>query len=338
MITSYMQYLMENREIPGAVVLVHAKGERKYFKAFGGYQARDGNSKKMTTSTWFDAASLTKVMATLPAALYLINQEKLNLHAPVQHYIPEFTFKPITIYHLLTHTAGLSADLSHKSRWHKRNVFHEVLASKLVTQPGDTVKYTDLGMILLGKVIERITAKPLNHLVETELYPPWNMPDTTYLLTEKKKAETASTEWDNGQFLQGEVHDEKAFQMGGVSGNAGLFTTAEDVEAYGLKWLYPGTQAVIAPSLLKGASQEHKQGRGLGWEVWNSKGPPPSCGEHWPEGSFGHTGFTGTSLWINPKDEIITVFLTNVVHYGRSHNLKTIRKELHSHVHQCFAK
>ncbi len=333
-----MHHLVENREVPGAVVLVNVKGERKYFEAFGGYQARDGTSRKTTTSTWFDAASLTKVMATLPAALYLINREKLALHAPVQHYIPEFTFKSITIYHLLTHTAGLSADLSHKSRWHKRNIFHELLASTLVTKPGETVKYTDLGMILLGKVIERVTAKPLNDLVETELYPRWNMPNTTYLLTEKQKMETASTEWDNGQYLQGEVHDEKAFQMGGVSGNAGLFTTAEDMEAYGLKWLYPDSQAVIDPYLLKGACQEHKQGRGLGWEVWNRIGDPPSCGEHWPPGSFGHTGFTGTSLWINPKDEIITVLLTNVVHYGRNHNLKTIRKELHSHVHQCFAK
>ncbi|MFG6119248.1 serine hydrolase domain-containing protein [Thalassobacillus sp. B23F22_16] len=338
MITTYLNQLAADREVPGGVVIVNVKGERRYFEAFGSYQARDGTPQTITRSTRFDAASLTKVMATLPAALFLIDRQEMNPEAPVNHYIPEFHFKPITIYHLLTHTAGLSADLTYKSRWQKRHVFHEVLTSKLTTKPGTTVKYTDLGMILLGRVIERITGQPLDEFAAAQLFEPWGMPNTTYRLTEAQKAEAAATEWDSGQYLQGEVHDEKAFQMGGVSGNAGLFTTAEDVEAYGLKWLYPEQQQVIAPSLLRDASNEQEPGRGLGWEVWNGKGMPLSCGNEWPAGSFGHTGFTGTSLWIDPHNEIVTVFLTNVVHYGRNHNLKEIRKQLHSLVHQCFTK
>lgn len=334
--SSYVKQLVESGDLPGAVLYVSQNKNVKCFQAFGSYMDQSHLKQPIYQHTLFDVASLTKVMATLPSVLYLVSKNELNLTDSIQTYLPDFKYPHISIEQLLLHTSGLQADLPFVDRLQERDVLKEIYATNLVYTPGEKTVYSDLGMILLGKVVEKVAGEPLDTFVKRHIFNPWGLGQTTYLLPRELKGLAASTEKYNDHFIQGEVHDEKAFQLGGVSGSAGLFSTVMDIATFSNYWLYPEEQEVIPAKFLHQAVIHRQHNRGLGFEVWSGIGESLSCGDKWAVRSFGHTGFTGTSLWIDPIEKLIVVFLTNAVHFGRNTNIKGIRKQLHSLIYSSL--
>jgi CubicO group peptidase (beta-lactamase class C family) len=321
---------VRERQIPGGVVSVAVSNRFRFHKAFGSYT--DGAAEKtIVLDTLFDLASLTKVVATLPAVLALAAKGKLGLEDRVRAHMPEFVHDKVTIRHLLTHSSGLPADLPAAPRSARgRQVMDEILRQELLHPPGTRVVYSDLGMILLGEIIARVSGEPLDRYVRKAVFEPLGMNSVTFNPDVSLKSRIAATELVDGAYIVGEVHDEKCFHLGGVSGSAGLFGTAEELVKYADLWLYPDKYGIIPPAYIRAALHEPFQNRGLGWEVLDDPGSIPySCGSLWPKGSFGHTGFTGTSLWIDPAHELIVVFLTNAVHFGRNNPLRHLRRKLH---------
>jgi serine-type D-Ala-D-Ala carboxypeptidase len=336
MFLHYLNNLVETGQLPGAVLYISKRNETKLFKSFGTFVSSNNSKQQISQNTFFDLASLTKVMATLPSILYLVSRNELNLDDSVHSFLPDFQYRDISVRHLLHHVSGLPADLPYQDRFAKRDVITDILHTELVFKPGSKTLYSDLGMILLGNIIEKVGNQRLEGFAKDHIFKPWGLRDTTYLLPDEKKLYAASTEWYHDHFIQGEVHDEKAFQLNGVSGSAGLFSTARDVGTFASNWLYPEQQNIIAPEWMKKAITHHQHNRGLGFEVWSGDGESLSCGKHWPIGSFGHTGFTGTSVWVDPAHELVVVFLSNAVHYGRNTEIKSIRKKLHSLIHSSL--
>ncbi|MFZ3577485.1 serine hydrolase domain-containing protein [Virgibacillus sp. DJP39] len=336
MIQTYLQNLVDANEIPGSVLAITKDGKLETLQSYGSYKDRNNTTSCVRKDTMFDVASLTKVLATLPAILYLQQANQLSIDDSVQKHLPKFKKSDVTIRHLLQHNSGLPAGLSYKIRTDSRDVLDEIMETELISVPGQQTTYSDLGMILLGKIVEEISGHDLHKFSEKYLFEPWKMNNTTFLPGKQLLETIASTELFQGNYIQGKVHDEKAHQLGGVSGSAGLFSDALDIVAYANYWLYPETQTVLTKKSMNLAREDTHQSRGLGFEVWQKSGKPLSCGENWSKGSFGHTGFTGTSLWVDPEHNLATVFLTNIVHYGRNHRLNEIRKTLHTMIHDRF--
>lgn len=330
MVDHYMQRLIANREIPGTVLAVLKDGEQQYLKSYGSYLDRHNRAVQMTTETIFDIASLTKIMATLPAILLLIDQNEIALDDAVKKYVPQFNYSEVTIQYLLQHRSGLPSGLPFKHRGIKRDVMKELFETPLIYSPGTLTVYSDLGMILLGKVIEVVTGQRLNKYCNEAIFKPWGLTETTFLPSSYVRERIATTEWFQEKYIQGEVHDEKAYQLKGVSGSAGLFSTVDDISTYAQYWLYPETQTVLSPEIMIQAYTDTFENRGLGFEVWQGSGETLACGRHWPIGSFGHTGFTGTSVWMDPIEKLAVVLLTNVVHINRNLRIQTIREKVHT--------
>ncbi|WP_282937815.1 serine hydrolase [Paenibacillus sp. RC67] len=323
-------------KIPGAVVDISLGGQTILQQAFGGYRLSNSEEKKaLSNDSLFDIASLTKVTATLPAVMLLVSRGHMALEDSVQRYFPEFHHPQVTMQHLLQHSSGLPPDLAGMERNTPRNVMQELFEQDLIYEPGTQVKYSDLGFILLGAAVERVTGERLNDFVRREIHLPLGMTSSGYLPEEAEKYRMAPTEEYKGTFIHGEVHDEKSYQLGGVSGSAGLFATAGDLARYGRSWL--STNPSVLPAKWRNeCTAEPFLGRGLGWEVWHGQSSAPSCSSHWPHGSFGHTGFTGTSLWIEPQSELVVVFLTNAVHYGRATPIRQLRPLLHQSIYSSI--
>ncbi|ARI77717.1 serine hydrolase domain-containing protein [Halobacillus mangrovi] len=334
MFDQYLAESVDRKEIPGAVLHIQHKGRTVFHKAYGGFTDRKQREQLITTNTIFDLASLTKVVATLPSILWLLDHSRLELDHSIQTYIPEFSHPEVRIKHALTHTTGLPADLQMVKREESRDILYEITQLDLLHSPGKQVLYSDLGMILLGKIIERISGLTLDQFTKTYLFNPLQMTNTSFNPQEPDL--TASTEWYKNHYIQGEVHDEKAHLLKGRSGSAGVFGTASDVAKLGIYFLYPTAQQVIRAERMQQATTHVIQNRGLGFEVWSGQGKELSCGRRWSEGSFGHTGFTGTSLWVDPKEELVVALLTNIVHYGRKHQMSRIRPHLHSLIHSSL--
>ncbi|WP_165972207.1 serine hydrolase domain-containing protein [Paenibacillus piri] len=330
------------KSIPGAVLDITLSDRFHFQQAFGAHSTETEN-KAFTLSTLFDAASLTKVTATLPAVLLLMERRMLALDDRVQRFLPQFRHPEVTLRQLLQHSSGLPADLPDIARNKPRDIMAEIIAQELLFAPGSQVVYSDLGMILLGSIVEHVTGEKLNGFTRREIFIPLSMSDTMYLPSDSCKNRIAATEWNEGAFISGVVHDEKSFLLGGVSGSAGLFTTASDLTRYARMWLEP------ADSLLTKRWREEclrgpLMGRGLGWEVWpgiqslseRCEVPSQSCGDDWPAGSYGHTGFTGTSIWIEPESGLTVVFMTNAVHYGRANPIRRLRPILHQAIYSSL--
>lgn len=330
-----MNRLVGDKEIPGAVLIVQQQHRRILSKSYGAYTAEDGSKQIISNNTLFDLASLTKVVATLPAILLLISRNKLNLIDSAQDHLPDFKFPHITIQQLLQHCSGLPADLEPSvRRHHQRDIMQEVLACDVIGQPNEQVLYSDLGMILLGKIIENVTGQPFQNFVEQEIFKPWGMHHTSFRLPEQKRSQAAATEMVVGKIVQGIVHDEKALLLEGVSGSAGLFSCAEDLAKYAKYWLGIIQQSTIPFEWMELTYTKTMGNRGLGFEVWNGDRSLFCFGRRWNKGSFGHTGFTGTSIWMDPVKKAFVVFLTNAVHYGRNTDIRGIREKLHTMIYE----
>ncbi len=307
--------------MPGCVVLVARRGKIVLLKAYGDRQVQP-RRVAMTADTLFDLASLTKPVATATCVMLLRDQGKLRLDRPVAEYVPDFAQADkgaITVEQLLTHQGGLVADNSLADyAGGPEQAWRRIMAMRLKGEPGKTFVYSDMGFIVLGEVVRRVSGKTLDVLMRERVFAPLGMGDTGFLPGEPLRRRAAPTERRDGHWMQGEVHDPRAFALGGVAGHAGLFSTAADLAVYA-QMLLEGGQYRSVRVLSKEAVAEMTRPRrtsaglrGLGWDVRSSYSSNRSPA-YSPQ-SFGHGGFTGTSLWVDPKRELIVIFLSNRLH------------------------
>ena len=324
--------------IPGAVLLVGHNGQVVYRKAYG-FRTLIPDRELMTEDTIFDAASLTKVVATTPSIMKLFEQGKIRLDDPVTKYLPEFQGgnSPITVRLLMTHFSGLPPDLELKPRWsgYARGIAR-ALTAKPIAPPGARFIYSDINFELLGEMVRRLSGKTLPQFAHDEFYGPLGMIDTRFQPPASLVPRIAATEIDEdtGIPFRGVVHDPTARYMGGVAGHAGLFTTADDLARYAEMLLNNGqlgSVRVLSPLTVRkfaspGSPPDQPILRGLGWDIDS----PFSSerGELYPIGSFGHTGFTGTSLWMDRTTNSFVILLTNVVHPHRGNSLSSLRSRV----------
>jgi len=316
---------IEEHRCPGAVIWVEHEGST-YYKAFGKRQLIP-TEEAMTKDTIFDLASLTKVIAGTPAIMLLIERGQVKLDEPVHTYIPEFKGdgkEKVTVRELLTHTSGQLPDIETKTDWHGRETaYQKACAEKLRAEPETVFRYSDVNLFMVGAIVERVSGMKLEDFVQKEIYQPLKMTDTGYLPPADKVARIAPTEPDPANpkvMLRGVVHDPTARHMGGVAGHAGLFSTAADLARYARMMLNEGTLdgvRIFKPETVKlMTSVQTPEGmwdrRGLGWDIDSGYSRPR--GKLFPRGSYGHTGWTGTCLWIDPFSKTFFIFLSNRNH------------------------
>ncbi len=321
---------------PGGVLWLEHGGQA-YHKAYG-KRALVPAAEPMTEDTIFDAASLTKVVATTPSVMLLVERGAVKLDAPVCAYLPEFTGdgrERVTVRHLLTHTSGLRPDIGLESPWTGREAAIRLCcAERLKGAPGREVIYSDTGFILLGEIVRRVTGRELNRFAAEEIFGPLQMVDAGFNPPPEKQPRIAPTEALNGQPLRGVAHDPRARRMGGVAGHAGLFFTANDLARYARMLLTLGELdgvRVFKPETIRLMTSvqtppDLAARRGLGWEIDSDYGAPR--GEVFPIGSFGHTGWTGTSLWVDPFSRSFVIFLSNRNHPAERGGIGALRQKL----------
>ena len=332
-----IEQAIASNKCPGGVLWVERNGT-SYHKAFGN-RALVPEREAMTEDTIFDAASLTKVTACTPAVMLLVERGVVQLDAPVANYIPEFTGsgkEAVTVRELMNHTSGLRPDVETKSDWRGQTeaIRKACVDEKLQTTPGTAFKYSDINFFLLGEIVQRASKTPLEVFVQHEIYSPLKMRDTGYLPPKEKLARIAPTEVENGNPpWRGVVHDPTARKMGGVAGHAGLFTTAADLARYARMLVSFGELdgvRIFKPETVKLMTSvqtppEISVRRGLGWDIESSYSGPR--GEVFPLGSYGHTGWTGGSLWIDLFSKTFVIFLSNRNHPNGG-NVGPLRHEL----------
>ena len=316
---------------PGAVILIARKGVIATHRAYGkAVTTPSEKTRSMKLNTIFDLGSITKPIATATSSMMLLERGMLNLNDPINRFLPRFTSgdkKEVTVHHLLTHTSGLPAWKPLYQKCKTRNNFLEKLCqTELEHPPGKKVVYSCLGFILLTFLLEKAMGENLASFSSREIFKPLGIEDTLFDPTQDLKARTAATErcaW-RGRVLIGEVHDENAYGMGGVSGNAGLFSTAHDVAVYAQMLLNHGKYRhtrVLSPLSVSLMTRNHtfelNEPRGLGWALKTKKS---STGDPLSPTPFGHTGFPGTSLWVDPEKELITILFTNRIHPTRKND------------------
>jgi len=314
-----VQEAIRDGQIPGAVVLIAHDGQLIYRKAFG-HRSLEPRREAMTTDTIFDLASLTKVVATTTAVMQLVERGKVRLNDPVAKYIPEFGQngkEDITVRELLTHFSGLPNDLDLKQPWQGRETaLRMAYESKPVFTPGSRFFYSDVNFIVLDALVERVADTPLDKYCAARIFAPLGMAHTRFLPPSSWLPKIAPTQYDEHErMLRGVVHDPTARRMGGVAGNAGLFSTADDLSKFAHA-LLDGSPVLSALSIEKMTTPQQPATapvlHGLGWDIDSPLSS--NRGELLPVGSFGHTGFTGTSLWIDPTTKTYIIILTNAVH------------------------
>jgi CubicO group peptidase (beta-lactamase class C family) len=362
---------IEDKAFPGATMAVGYRGKVS-LHAFGKL-SYDANSPATKIGTMYDIASLTKVVVTTTLVEMLAEGDfpsPLDLDAPIERYLPEWIDGPqvegpnkivvrdlreianwpgerqiawrhkVTVRHLMTHTSGLPP---FKEYWRtskgKAETLRMIFAEPLEYEPGTKVEYSDLGIILMAEIIQRLTGKPLDELSRSLIFGPLGMKNTMYLPPKNLWPEIAPTEVENElrhRLVQGEVHDENAFVMGGVSGHAGVFSTAPDLAAFCQMLLNGGVyghqrllkRATIAEFTVPQALAQNT--RTLGWVV-PTEGS--SSGHYFSAHSYGHTGFTGTTIWIDPDRQLFVVLLTNRVNPTReNHKIAEVRPAVHDAV------
>jgi uncharacterized protein YbbC (DUF1343 family)/CubicO group peptidase (beta-lactamase class C family) len=318
-IDSIIESSIQANQIPGAVVLVGHNGKIVYKKAYGN-KSLEPVRQQMTEDTIFDMASLTKCMATATAVMQLEEQGKIRLNDTVAKYIPEFGKngkEQITIRQLVTHFSGLREDLDLKVSWQSKATAYQMAHDETpVAQAGSEFRYSDINYIMLGELVERISGMSLDEYAQKNIFKPLDMEHTRYLPPVDWMEKIAPTEFDEtNHMLWGTVHDPTARRMGGVAGHAGVFSTAGDVSKFAQAML-DAKFVISAASIQKMITPQQPPNsvemRGVGWDI----DTPFSSnrGEMLPIGSFGHTGFTGTSLWIDPTTNSYIILLTNAVH------------------------
>lgn len=325
------------KQLPGAVVLVGRQGQIVWRRAYGN-RALEPNVEAMTPDTIFDLASLTKVVATATSVMILVERGKLRLGDPVARYIPEFGEngkRAITVEQLLTHRSGLLPDNAIEDyQQGVAKAWENLWKLAPIAEVGSKFIYSDVNFEVLGELVRRISGKPLDQFAAENIFRPLGMKDTGFVPAKTLQSRIAPTErWYDAERVgnanasqeikRGIVHDPRAYLLGGVAGHAGLFSTADDLARYcqmilqhgegnGGRILSPMTVARMTEGRASGGNAIDGNVRGLGWDIFTSFSA--NRGDLLPVGSFGHTGFTGTGLWLDPTSQTFVVFLSNRVH------------------------
>ncbi|HSU30939.1 MAG TPA: exo-beta-N-acetylmuramidase NamZ domain-containing protein [Bryobacteraceae bacterium] len=346
MVDRIVDEAVQTNVIPGAVLVIGHDGQVIYQKAYG-FRAVVPQREVMTADTIFDAASLTKVVATTPSIMKLFEEGKLRLDDPVTKYLPEFQGgkSDITVRLLMTHFSGLPPDVDLVPRWSGYETgIQKALTAKPVAPPGAKFIYSDINFELLGEIVRRLSGMTLAQFAQQEIFSPLGMKETEFLPGADLKPRIAPTEIDpdTGLPFRGVVHDPTARYMGGIAGHAGVFTTADDLSKYAEMLLGMGERngvRVFSPMTVKkftapGSPADQPILRGLGWDIDSPFSS--NRGELYPIGSYGHTGFTGTSMWMDPTTDSFVILLTNAVHPHRGHSLSSLRSRLATAVAGSF--
>lgn len=335
-IPRYLAAEVDSGAFPSAVVAVGQHGRLTLLAAVGRYGIDD--PRPVDTSTVYDLASLTKVVGLTTAVMVLVRDGLLDVDAPVQRYVPAFegpSKDRVTLRHLLTHSAGLPA-------WRPLYVEATTRASALTladttpltAEPGSTTLYSDLGAIVLTQVVEAVTGEPLDRFLERRVFGPLGLRSTRFCPPPDWRDRVAPTERSvDGTIIRGTVHDENAWRLGGVSGHAGLFSTGPDLAAYAA-WMLdmwhgratPGRPALPVDLVRRFTGRQDLvpgSSRALGWDTPSGHS---SAGSRPTPLAFGHTGFTGTSLWLYPEYDLFVLLLTNRVHPTRENaRIRSVR-------------
>ncbi len=308
-------------DMPGCVVLIGRKAGIVFERAFGNRSIEPAETP-MTTDTVFDMASVTKPVATATSIMILVERGQLRLQDKVSDFIPEFAAnekKDITIEQLLVHSSGLIPDnplADYSDGW--ATAKPKICELKTNSEPGTAFKYSDVNFILLGKIVEIVSGKPVDEFARDEIYSKLGMKETGYLPSDDLKARAAPTEKRDDQWLMGEVHDPRAAKMGGVAGHAGLFSTAGDLATYAQMMLQQGEYGgveVLSPATVAEMTRPRTVGANLRDLGWDSKSQySRNRGELMSSRAFGHGGFTGTAFWIDPGLDLYVIFLSNRLH------------------------
>ncbi len=331
------------QKCPGAVVLIGHDGKVEYRRAFGNRTLVPQKSA-MTAAVIFDLASLTKVIATTTAVMQLVEQGKIRLEDPVSEYWPEYKAngkEEITIRELMTHYSGLRGDLPLEPDWSGYDTALKlIIAEKPIALPGTRFIYSDINYETLGELVHRLTGQTLDVYCAEHIFKPLGMKDTRFKPLEypgtdrERIAPTQYQKGTTGKMLWGEVHDPTSYNMGGVAGHAGLFSTADDLSIFAQMILgggsFNGMRILSAPAVEKMTTPATPAGktvvRGLGWDIDSPYAS--NRGELFPVGSFGHSGFTGTSIWIDPLSRTYVILLANAVHPIGKGNVIALRSKV----------
>ena len=311
---------------PGAIAVVGRRSGIIAQYAVGHLDWAPGSPVPDEHTMW-DMASLTKVVGLTSGLMQLVAEKRLDLDAPVQRYLPAWTGPNkdrVLIRHLSTHTSGLPAFKAYDQITHDPDSLAKLMfATPLDTLPGAKMVYSDIGAYMLGRVLEQITGQSLDQYLHDHVFEPAGMHETMYRPPFALFPRIAPTEYDSTQrhrLVRGMVHDERAYYLGGVSAHAGLFSSAHDVARFCEMMLAGGTidgRNVIPAASIQSFTKRQVADRALGWQKPDGTN---SAGHRMPEEAYGHTGFTGTSIWIDPRDDVFVVLLTNRVDPTRANN------------------
>jgi len=331
-------------EMPGAVVLAVRHGKTYYLKAFGNRAIKPAK-EPMTTDTIFDIASLTKVVATTPAIMHLADKGMLRLDDPVNRHLPRFTGggkDNITLRHLLTHYSGLRAGFEPSKKWSGYDgALEEIWKDRAVNTPGRSFIYSDLNFIVLAEIVRAVSGKPLDVYARENIFLPLGMTETSFTPPAEWAPRIAPTEMrEQGEnpmeykMLRGTVHDMTTWKMGGVSGQAGVFSSARDLAIYAQALLNRGeygdggrflSEAAVTAMTSPQSPPRAVNVRGYGWDIESEYSSPRGS---LFSGGFGHTGFTGTSIWVHPPSDSFVIILSNRVHPSGGKNINNLRRAI----------
>ena len=324
---------------PGAVVVIGTKDSILFARGFGHLTWSAKSAVPDPDSTLYDLASLTKVVATTPSIMLLVEKGQVQLDRPVQFYLPDFVGEgkeDVQVWNLLAHNSGMRAfirldTLAHDPASARAIVMREPLRWKT----GSRVEYSDLNAMLLGWIVQKVSGMPLDRFAAANVFTPLGMTQTMFVPPRSVYRRTAPSNLWHGTSIAGMVNDQNAARLGGVSGHAGLFSTGRDVARYAQTYLKEGqasgTQRLFLPATIERFTRRSAKNRALGWESRDTTETDNSGRLMSPE-AFGHTGFTGTSVWIDPAQGVFVVLLTNRVYAPRARKpisrLKAIRGEV----------
>jgi CubicO group peptidase (beta-lactamase class C family) len=328
---------------PGAVVVIGRRDSVLYARGYGHFTWNPASPIPDADSTLWDIASISKVVGTASSALRLVDQGRLHLDTPVRRYLPRFSGGPknlVTVRMLLDHTSGLKSyvPIYLKAHGSRARAVDLLYAQPLLRPPGDSAEYSDLNALLLGLIVEKVGKTPLDRFAAREVFTPLGMRQTLYRPSAKLRRRIVPSGMWRGQPVPGDVNDQNAVAFGGVAGHAGVFSTGMDLAHFAQVWLRGGIgpqgrwvrAATMGGFLARGT---HSGSRLLGWDSPELGLDEPSVfGTLISDAAYGHTGFTGTELWIDPTRDLFLVFLTNRTFDPKArdsmHGLKTVRASL----------
>ena len=333
---------IKDGKMPGAVVIIADHDKVLYRRAFGNRQV-EPVAERMTLDTVFDLASLTKPIATTTSVMKLIDEGKLSPQAKVSEYLPGFGKHGkdvITVEDLLLHVGGLIPDNSlNDYRAGVEMSWKNICELKPITKRGTRFTYTDVGFIVLGKLVEKISGQPLDEFAQTNVFQPLEMSETSFNPSTELRKRAAPTEQRDGKWLKGEVHDPRAHLLRGVAGHAGLFSTADDLTRYGQQMLrlamgnerLPFGQATYSMMTRPRSVERDSKVIGTRTYGWDHRSPYSSNrGDRFSDSAFGHGGFTGTVMWIDPEKDRVFIFLSNRLHPDGNGSVNRLAGEIAS--------